>query len=60
MAEAHQFPRVGLRIVDIHTAIRKAQRADFGGAIELSRVVLDNLVASGDMWWYGRATSTLV
>jgi hypothetical protein len=47
-------------IVDTHTAIRKAQMADFDGAIELCRATLDNLVASGDGCWRALATTTLV
>jgi adenylate cyclase len=60
MALAHQFPLVGVPVVDIHTALREAQRANFGGAIELARAALDNLVASGEMVFRGLATTTLV
>jgi adenylate cyclase len=60
MALAHQWALIGVPIVDTHTAIRKAQMADFDGAIELCRATLDNLVASGDGSWRALATTTLV
>ncbi len=60
MAAAHQTPLLWVSIVDIHTALRKAQQTDVDGAIELGRAALDNLVASGDMAFRGWATSTLV
>jgi hypothetical protein len=60
MALAHQWALIGVPIVDTHTAIRKAQMADFDGAIELCRATLDNLVASGDGCWRALATTTLV
>ncbi len=60
MALAHQFSLIGVPIADIQTAIRKAQMADLDGAIELARAVIGNLCASGDMYWPGLATTTLV
>ena len=60
MAAAHQTPLLWVSIVDIHTALRKAQQTDVDGAIELGRAALDNLVASGDMVFRGWATTTLV
>ncbi|MGO8772623.1 ATP-binding protein [Mycobacterium sp.] len=60
MAAAHQTPLFWVSIVDIHTALRKAQQTDVDGAIELGRAALDNLVASGDMSFRGLATTVLV
>jgi class 3 adenylate cyclase len=60
MALDHQFPLVGVPIVDIHTAQRMARTTDIGGAIELARAALDNLVASGDLVYRALATTTLV
>jgi adenylate cyclase len=60
MSLEHHLSLVWVPIVDIHTALRKAQRADIDGAIELARAALDNLIASGDMLYRGWATTTLV
>jgi hypothetical protein len=60
MALAQQHALLVVAIVDTHTAIRKAQMADFDGAIELCVATLDHLVASGDGCWRALATTTLV
>ena len=60
MALAHQLAFLTVPLVDIHTAVRKAHRAEFDHAIELSRAALDNLIASGDGAFRGLATTTLV
>uniref|UniRef100_UPI003F9AFCC9 ATP-binding protein n=1 Tax=Mycobacterium sp. TaxID=1785 RepID=UPI003F9AFCC9 len=60
MALAHQIALVWVPVVDIHTALRKAEQGDVDGAIELARAALDNLIASGDMSFRGLATTTLV
>jgi adenylate cyclase len=60
MALAHQVPILWAQVADIHTAIRKARRADTDGSIELAHTALDNMVASGDLVFRGWATSALV
>ncbi len=60
MALARRFPLVAMSLVEIHTAIRKAQRADVDGAIELARAALDNPRASAYLALPGLATTTLV
>jgi len=60
MALAHKIPLFFVSIVDIHTALRKAEQGYVDGAIELARAALDKLVGSGDLVWRGWATTTLV
>ena len=60
MALARRVPLVAMSLVEIHTAIRKAQRADVDGAIELARAALDNPRASAYLALPGLATTTLV
>jgi adenylate cyclase len=47
-------------IVDIQTAQEKARTGDVDGAIELSRVVIDDMFGTGEMIWHGPATTVLV
>ena len=60
LALAHQYPLVAVPLVDTYTARRMGRTTDIDGAIELARAALDNLIASGDKWFRGLATTTLV
>jgi adenylate cyclase len=60
MALARRVPLVAMSLVEVHTAIRKALRADVDGAIELARAALDNPRASAYLALPGVATTTLV
>ena len=47
-------------VIGIHAAKMKARAGDIDGAIEMSRALIDELFASGEMAWRGPATTTLV
>ncbi len=55
-----RFSLTFLPIADIHTAREKARTGDVGGAIELARSVVDDLLNSGGCIWTALATSVLV
>ena len=60
MALAHRFNLNAVPFVDVHSAMRKLQTTDVDGAIDVARVAIDNLFASGGMIWRGLATTVLV
>jgi len=47
-------------VIDIETARERARTGDVDGAIKLSRTVIDDMLASGEMFSCGSATITLV
>ena len=59
-ALAHQFALGAVSVVDLHTATRQKHLGDVDGAIELARIALGRMFASGDLIWRGRATTILV
>jgi len=60
MALKERYSLTAVPIVDIETARERARTGDVDGAIELSRAVIDDMLASGEMLWCGPATTTLV
>ena len=60
MALKERLTLTTLAIVDVETARERARTGDVDGAIELSRAVIHDMLASGEMLWYGPATTTLV
>jgi adenylate cyclase len=60
MAEARQFFRLAVHIVDIFNARRRLRDEDVPGAVELARTARTNLSATGDVLWYAVASTTLV
>jgi adenylate cyclase len=55
-----RFMLAAVPTIDLHIAAEKARMEDFGGAIELSRRVVAEQVASGAVRYLGAATSILV
>ncbi len=60
MAIKERLSLTAVPIVDIETARERARTGDVDGAIELSRAVIDDMLASGEMLWHGPATTALV
>ena len=60
MALKERYSLTAVPIVDIATARDRARTGDVDGAIELSREVIEEMLASGEMQWHGPATTTLV
>jgi adenylate cyclase len=56
----NRFSLTFLPIVDIHLAREKARTGDLDGAIELARIVVDELFDSGGCIWTALAVSVLV
>jgi adenylate cyclase len=54
------FTMTNLPIADVHIAREKARTGDIGGAIELARIVVEDLFHSGGSIWTALATSVLV
>jgi adenylate cyclase len=60
MALNERYSLTIVPIVDIAIARERARTGDVDDAIELSRAVINEFLASGEMRWYGPATTTLV
>ena len=60
MGLAHRFSMTAVQIAEVHLAMRKLQIGDLDGTVEIIGVAIDNLLASGDKFWLGRATTILV
>ena len=60
MALKERFSLSAVPIIDIETARERARTGDVDGAIELSRAVTDDVLASGEMLSCGPATAALV
>nr|WP_068181786.1 adenylate/guanylate cyclase domain-containing protein [Mycobacterium sp. UM_CSW] len=59
-AANNRFAITNLPLIDAHVAREKARTGDIDGAIELARVVADDLFNSGGCIWTALATSVLV
>ena len=60
MALKERYSLTAVPIFDIETAREEARTGDVDDAIELSRAVIDDMLASGEMQWHGPPTTTLV
>ncbi len=59
-AAENRFSVTNLPLIDIHVARERARTGDIGGAIELARTVVDELLNSGGCIWTALATTVLV
>ncbi|MGO9511323.1 MAG: AAA family ATPase [Mycobacterium sp.] len=59
-AADNRFSLTNLPLIDVHIAREQARAGDIGGAIDLARTVVDELLNSGGCIWTALATTVLV
>jgi adenylate cyclase len=60
MSGTHRWSMTGVRIADVHLAIRKLQTGDLDGALGLIGPARENALQVGDQFWSCHATTVLV